>query len=359
MQGPGGKPPVRRAGDPGGTTDPSGLKDWQKNTWYGPVPTRETNPFDEPDSAPELLELRSENVMEHSGEFWQDKQQTAKIPGGRTETARRRNTSGTKNGKQQGKGMMWAALSLIVIAAAVTAILYFFVFRIREIRVTGNEVISSSDIIRFSGMKYGDSILTLNEDEIAERMIANAHKAVRTDTENPNYNYYRLEFRYLEREMPGTVIVTVKEREACCWTRIYGRMYVMDKELMILFDSDDMGIQPELVEVTGLEVRSDPHVGQTMTLKTTVQQELFEELFLEMKVLSCTHLIREAKLNDTMSLYIETRDGFTVCLGDRRRLHAKLRSLLLVREELLRLGKTGGTIDVSSPETPYYSPSPI
>ena len=33
------------------------LRDWQKNTWYGPAPLDE-NPFDEPEDAPELRELR-------------------------------------------------------------------------------------------------------------------------------------------------------------------------------------------------------------------------------------------------------------------------------------------------------------
>lgn len=352
--------PGRRAGDSGGPD--GGLKDWQRNTWTGPAIQQETNPFDEPDSAPELLELRSENILDKSCDFWNNQ------PTGRQNAATEKGRGGTgpqkkKKDKQPGSGMVRAAVILVGVVAAIAAILFFAVFRIREIRVVGLEHLTeeeqkaiSGDVIRFSGLKYGASILTLNEDEILQQMLSGALREANRDPANPQYYYFKLDFRHVERQMPGTVIITVKEREACCWTRIYGRMYVMDKKLMILYETEDMNMRPELVEVTGLEVRSDCHIGQAMVLRSYMQQAVFENLFLEMKVLSCTELVEEAKLNELSSLFIVTRDGFTVSLGDRTRMHAKLRSMLLVREELLRLGKTGGTIDVSVPETPYYSP---
>ena len=71
MDGPGGNLPRRRAGDSNSPQNPSPIRDWQRNTWYGPVP-QDTNPFEEPDEAPELLELRSDNVRQKSGDFWQE-----------------------------------------------------------------------------------------------------------------------------------------------------------------------------------------------------------------------------------------------------------------------------------------------
>ena len=77
MQDPSQQRPGRRAGDSGnipGQPD-NGLKDWQKNTWYGPAPYN-SNPFEEPEDAPELLEARSSNVSNHTGEFWNYQQET-------------------------------------------------------------------------------------------------------------------------------------------------------------------------------------------------------------------------------------------------------------------------------------------
>ena len=352
MQGPGGNLSGRRAGDSGGPN--SGLKDWQRNTWTGPVIRQEINPFDEPENAPELLELRSDNLRDKTGDFWNDQPTTGQPRTAGTVSKDLKKEK--KKEKQPGSGIVRAAVILVGVVAAVAAILFFAVFRIRVIEVRGNSLFTADQIREMSGLEYGASILTINENEISQHMLAAARKAVNQDPQNPNYDYYKIQFRHVEREMPGKVIITVREREECCWTRIYGRMYKLDKNLMILFDSEDMDMHPDLVEVTGLEVRSDCHVGQTMVLRSYLQQAVFENLFLEMKVLGCTDVIEEAKLNDLSSLFIVTRDGFTVSLGDRTRLHAKLRSMLLVREELLRLGKTGGTIDVSVPESPYYSP---
>ena len=76
-------------------------------------------------------------------------------------------------------------------------------------------------------------------------------------------------------------------------------------------------------------------------------------------MLSCTELVEEADLSNINSLLLTTRDGFTVSMGDRQNIHAKLRSMLLTREELLKRGYHGGVINVSLPETPVFSPPAV
>ena len=353
MEGPGGNPSGRRAGDPNQTGGASDLRDWQRNTWFGPVP-QNSNPFEEPDNAPELLELRSENVRQKIGDFWEGEPDGPSVTGAVRRAAPKR-TAGRK--KSRVSGGTRAALVLIAAALVAMAMLYIIVFRVREIRVEGNAAISDADIIRFSGIRYGESVLTLDEDE-TERRIRTAAMAAASSSGNPNY--YRLQFRYMDKEMPGTVIITVREREACCWMTWCGIMYVMDKNRMVLYETEDPGVQPDnLVEVKGLDIRSGNHAGQTLVLTSSVQETLFENMFLEMKVLGCTALIREVDMSSPASILLVTRDGYTVSFGDRSRIHAKMRSMLLVREELIRMGEAGGTINVSVPETPYYSPPSI
>ena len=58
-----------RTGGTGGGRE--NLRDWQKeDTWYGSFPVPE-NPFDEPEDAPELRDLRSEELNNRSGQFWE------------------------------------------------------------------------------------------------------------------------------------------------------------------------------------------------------------------------------------------------------------------------------------------------
>ena len=322
-----------------------GVRDWQKNTWFGPAPVN-SNPFDEPEDAPELKAIRSENVNQHIGDFWnspvrgpqdtgsyrQNTQAGAAVKPVRTKTK----VTGRKNSHP-----LRVLLLIAVFLTAVILVLRFAVFSVKEIRVIGNKSIPTAEIIRVSGIHLGDSIFMLNEKKVEEHITSD----------------YRLLFVYMDREMPGTVILSVAEREPRCWLTYCGIMYVMDKNRMVLYESEKPSEQPQnLVEIKGLEVRSNTLVGQYINLGNEKQQSIFTELFMEMKVLGCVNLIREADISNTDSILLATRDGFTAGLGDRTNLHAKLRALLLVQDELKQQGYSGGTISVTTPEAPIFTP---
>lgn len=391
MEGPGGSLPRRRAGDSNTPGTPSPIKDWQRNTWHGPAP-QDSNPFDEPDEAPELLELRSENVRQRSGEFWQEqKQQTGYLSA--THTSRSRKTGPRrKDRKKEGKLsriLGKAILITLALAAATVAVLYFAVYRVRVIRVEGlvegESHIVPRDVIELSGIKIGDSILTLDEKKVGETLRSGA-----VSRGKKNQTYYALEFHHLERTMPGTVTITVREREPCCWIDLRGIIYIMDKERMILWETESKAGTPiDLVQVKGLKVKNDSRGGQILDIDSSDQQRIFSDLFLEMKVLSCMDMIQEVDLSNPASVTMTTRrsadaDGneYVISLGDCRTtnpsdpntdrilIHAKLRSFLLVWNKLhsltgseleaveARIGHriNGGTINVKTPESPYYSP---
>lgn len=261
---------------------------------------------------------------------------------------------------------MTAALILTGLALVACVILYFFVFRVTKIIVVGNETLTAKEIISFSGIKKGDSILTLSEEDVAKSIASKAGSAGKATLDRGGYPYqYQLQFRYIEKEMPGTVVISVRERTPCCWTKLYGITYVMDKHRMVLYESEKeiTGIE-NLVEVQGLDVRSGNQAGQTILLRSTSQESAFYDLFLEMKVLECADKIAEADLSDPTKILLRTVDGYTVSMGDNSRIHAKLRSMLAVRDAvnaMVQAGQTkgGGTITVVTPETPYYSPPSV
>lgn len=335
--------PPRRAGDQSGR-----IKDWQRNTWHGPTPVN-TNPFDEPDTAPELRDQRSPNVNEKTGDFWREN--TGYNPAVRPQDTPEADAQSGRKGLSSGLRVI-AVLTALTLAAVL--VLYFFVFRIRTIRVEGNIDVSASDVIRFSGIRYGGSILTLSEDATEKTMNASAASAA---METGNYHYFCLQFRYIDKQLPGTVVISVRERQPCCWLTWCGIMYVMDKNRMVIFESEGNELPANLVEVQGLDIRSGAHAGQTMVLGSSVQESVFEELFREMRILGCTGEIREVDLSNTASILMETRAGYTVSLGDRTNLHAKLRSLFIVQQKLQEMGLENGSISVSNPESPFYSPA--
>ncbi len=334
----------RTAGERNGTAGngENGVRDWQRNTWFGPAPVN-NNPFDEPEDAPELKASRSENVNEHRGDFWNTPGQT----GQNTSPIQVQNTgTGTRvripEKRTEGRPRFLRTAVILLLFLVVTfLILRFAVYSVKEIRVTGNSVIPAEEIIRISGIQRGDGIITLDEKTVKERIQSD----------------YRLRFNYMARELPGTVILSIREREPCCWLTYCGILYVMDKNRMVLYESEDPNSKPsELVEIKGLEVRSNTVVGQFVTLGNEAQQSIFTELFKEMKVLNCTSRIAEADISNTSSILLTTRDGFTVSMGDRNNIHAKLRSMLAVLDKLHEMGYTGGTISVANQETPLYAP---
>ena len=275
-------------------------------------------------------------MNQHIGDFWDTQstgyQYTAKTP----RIAGRKRIDPVKK-----RALIRNAVLITVGILVVTAVvLRFAVFSIRTITVVGNRDMSAGEIIALSGIRKGDNILTLNERQVEEKITSN----------------WRLIFRYVEKELPNAVTLSVREREACCWLNYCGIMYAMDKNRMVLFETEDVTMRPALPEVKGLDIRSGCMTGQTMILTSQEQQQVFSEMFLEMKVLGCTPAILEVDLNNLNSILVVTRDGFTVSMGDRQNLHAKLRSMLLVQEQLKAMGESGGSISVVNPENPYYSP---
>lgn len=344
----GGEPqPRRTAGGNGAGPGEGQVREWQRDTWYGPAPAY-GNPFDEPEDAPELRDSRSENVNEHLGEFWDQHTTGYQYPGAgkqageRKEAPRRSRTPSRKKRKKPGAGRLLLILIGLVIAVWVT--LRFTVFNLQTIRVEGNQTLSDEEILRISGIRPGSSLLRLDETDVEKRINGD----------------YRLQFRYLEKKIPGQATLRVREREACCWFTYGGILYTMDKNRMIMFETEDLNLRPaELVEVKGLKIRSGCRVGQTLALNDAGQETLISGLFLEMKVLGCTKLIQEADLSNTASILMLTRDGYTVSMGDMNNLHAKLRSTLLVQQKLREMELNGGTINVINPENPVYSPSAV
>ena len=130
----------KRAGESNGQD----IRDWQKNTWFGPAP-QNSNPFDEPEDAPELKESRSENVTEHVGEFW-----NAPGTGYQNTAPTRAIPEGNGRAKNEKKKKYPQALRLIIgmvlFLAVVFIVLRFAVFSVKQIVVTGNNTIPAEEI---------------------------------------------------------------------------------------------------------------------------------------------------------------------------------------------------------------------
>ena len=96
--------------------------------------------------------------------------------------------------------------------------------------------------------------------------------------------------------------------------------------------------------------------GRKIELNNPQDLENYCTVTMEIRVLGLNTEIEEYYLINPDDLMLKTRDGYYVSLGKADRIHAKLRSMMLVREKLAETGRTGGTIYVGTPEKPTWSP---
>lgn len=327
------------------------VKDWQKACWKGPKPPM-LNPFDEPTTAPELKEERSDNLYDRSGDFWQGR--TMGYPGAQYDRSYGDAAKASAEKKRGDRsGALRAILITLVVLVLAVAALYFFVFRIRNITVMGNKNVSDEEIIRISGIGPGSDILSLTQEAVATKIN----------------NDYRLHFMYLEKQLPDGVILCVREREPVSCFTFCGILYIMDKHRVILNETEhDQSLANGLIRVEGMDIRGGCAVGQTLVLNSRAQEEVYDSLIVELKVIDCLDQVREINLTDTNSIMLTILSGapqdgtgrdeatFTVVLGNAENLHAKLRAMMLVRQEVAQMGYREGTINVSTPAQTVFSP---
>ena len=295
--------------------------------WTSPPPA---DPFDEPGEAPELRMDRSENLYNREDRFW-DHVESAQEGSHHPREA--------TSPRAEGHTLRWLLLS-VAVAACVGFLVYGAVFRVRSVTVEGCRVISPEEVIRLSGISIGMNTFSISDDQVEAGVESNRY----------------LSFVCVDRQLPDRVVIQVRERTPASQVKYCGIAYTLDNRGMVLEESQNTSETPEdLVLVNGLNIRRCM-VGESLQLHSDSQMSVYTELLVELKVMSALDEVSELDLTDMDNLFLVSRDGYTVRLGDAGSLHAKLRAMLLTRDHLNADGHTGGTIDVSTPVNPTYTP---
>ena len=332
------------------------ISEWQKKVPNPPMTIRRDLTEDGED--PLIASTRSPEVYNRTGKFWGESDQTGSYtPVNPVMNTGRNTTRNTRtNGEifpdvppeeeprvEKTERMKPLVTAGIFIAGLIVLwiILRFTLFRVSKIIVTGTENYTDEYVIQLSGIHTGDNMMTLNEDQIKTGIANEVH----------------LQFAYLEKKVPGEIVIAVKERQPAAYLNYCGITYVTDKSGMVLEENEDPEYRPQgLIEVKGMKIRTSFTTGQNLPLVTEEQSEVFKSLFLELRVIGCNSLIREVDISKTDEVYLLTQDDISVAMGSNINFHAKLRSMMVVREEIIGRGYTGGTIDVTDPEHPIYVP---
>lgn len=317
--------------------------------------TQGFNPFEEPEQAPELREKRSENLYSRDEPFWE---RVVDAPDASGDFRRDVNywshpdvmdtdrllhvdndTALQKVGKFLGSDAVKKVIGIVAVVVLVAIALFGTVFRVHAIHVSGNTTVTDEAIIRLSGLKVGQSSMTIDDEEVMRKIESNRY--LRCTLVDVQWN---------------AVTLHVKERVPAVYINHNGMIVTLDNRGFVLEESlaSETGFE-SLVKVSGMNVRRCA-LGQQIALQSANQLEAYTQILVELKAMKGIDLLRELDMSSMDSIYLTTRDDFFVRLGSEDDLHAKLRAFLITREKVLQMGYAKGTIDVTDPGRPTYLP---
>ena len=118
----------------------------------------------------------------------------------------------------------------------------FNVFNFDELKIVGNETVSSEELFRLSGLKFGENLLDIDVQRAAERINANPF----------------IERVSISRDLPHTIAMRVMERKPFVLIS-QGRFYAIDKSGHLLPSRSHKNF--DLPIITGIEELSLPYMG--------------------------------------------------------------------------------------------------
>lgn len=242
--------------------------------------------------------------------------------------------------RQRRRSLAWLLVLTLLLLAVAALVLLKYVFVVRNVQINGMRDVSDADLIRAAHIEFGSSILRIDEAGIQRGV--NSLGTVRLDG--------------IARVYPGTLILTVSERQPRAMLLYQGGIRLLDSECCVISNVDavpDLGlvyINGMTVSgcATGVPVQAGP--GQTEACCVIMQALLDNNAF---------DYITDINVSDVRSLSLITRTGITVKLGNADNMAGKIAWMRSTVADLQVRNEGGGTLDVSSGTKADYSPPSV
>ena len=233
-----------------------------------------------------------------------------------------------------------AVVATLVTLLAVAVILNESVFRITRVAVVGNAYRTWQEVIDLAGIDGRQSYFSMSEQQIADGV---------------NSDHYLI-YEGMEKIFPNGLTIYVSERRPVASVQYLSATYLLAADGMVLKRDDGAVTYEGILQVTGLKPK-DLRVGRVMSAGSADHQEAYLELLAEIGIQGFSGQVSELNLDDPDSLYLITWDGYTVHLGDRTDLRAKIGTVRAVVDKLREMGKQEGLIEATLPGEATYSPA--
>lgn len=228
-------------------------------------------------------------------------------------------------------------LGLIIVLALAAVLFRSRICVVKHIAVYGNQTRSAEQVIALSGIQYGDNIFAVEFSDVARAMEKDPY----------------MELLSVERVSLNALRLDVRERQARAALQVAGVIILVNEEGHIL---ERLNYLPDgnILLVTGTTPRENAY-GNGLEMSVPGQKRAFERALAEIWAQGLETTLSELNLQDLNNLYVVSRTGVQVLLGDDQNLASKLVWAGAVLEKLSQEGTTGGVLDVSTGKNAVYS----
>lgn len=228
------------------------------------------------------------------------------------------------------------ALKIVSVILLLCALLFvaFEVLHLRQIKVAGCGIKTPEEIISLSGLETGVSIFSVD-----------TQKAMEALGSDPYIKPVSVTIVY-----PDCASIIIEERKEAAYIKKGDDVLLIDSEgrlLKILMNTDTA----PYTQVFGLNT-DEFTVGKLLGVSDSFQLLILSKVLTEAGESGLDLVSIDVSI--AADVILETKDGFTVELGDDMKLKEKFSLVKSVVAERKGMGKTSGIIDVASASKAYY-----
>lgn len=239
--------------------------------------------------------------------------------------------------KKRGKGLLITAIILIILAGI--GFLGYKTLKIAKVEAKGNSIVSTDTILSLADIQTGESLLSVSNSEVENNIEKNPY----------------LIFVGIDRIFPDTIVINVKERTPKALIEYMGSYVITDGDGFIL-EINDSNPSSTVPKIKGIVVKTTT-VGDIIVIDNKYQLSQLKEIIAALEKEEVYDIITEINMSDPNAIVMTTNDGYTVKLGEFENIQYKIRFFKTTREQLIQMGKTGGSIDITTGTKAYYEPA--
>lgn len=219
----------------------------------------------------------------------------------------------------------------VLLLAALAVIALFLdssVFVVRDVQIVGESGMTYDDAVRAAGVDMGGRMRTLDVEEIVRNLEKTG--VVRCTG--------------VEKAYPSTVIINVERRTGRMVTELGGNVVLMDENGYVIGSSREMP-EGNYVYVTGLAPR-DAVPGRLIG-SDSQRIEAMCAVVAAIDECGAADYVSELNVDNVDSMYLYSRTGIQVLLGDTDDLNEKIIWMKYALMDLESRGETSGKLDVT------------